>query len=198
MGKQRDEPSTSSRGKKIKGEEWAKVVAEYPCLAEPAPAAAEPGRGRRATPGASSSSHGEAGADEAEMEGDSAAVTEEVEELEDEVVDRVFRELEKQREDWSMRYGEDQMADFKSGHLGGAGTYKSASVVCDYVCAEASTRQAKAFCILYHLKFSKRASISTYDGVDNATALVSGWAHKMQFLLDLYRRSGDARYVFCG
>ena len=195
MGRQQGVTSDSSQRKPAGSEEWAKMMTEYPCLADPAPSAAASSRRPLATPAASSSSHGEAGAGDTEMESE-AADAEDVEELADDVVDRVFRELEKQREDWGVRYGEDQMADFKSGLLGGAGTYKAASVVCDFVCSEASTSQARAFCTLYGLKFSKRTSITLYDGVANATTLVSEWAQKMQFYLDVYRRSGDSRYVF--
>ena len=49
----------------------------------------------------------------------------------------------------------------------------AAGVVCDYVCCEAATTEAKAFVKTYGMHASKRANIVLYEGVHNATILVS-------------------------
>ena len=47
----------------------------------------------------------------------------------------------------------------------------------------------------YGLQASKRAGIHRY-GLHQATILVVGWGHRMQYYLDVYRRSGDELYRF--
>ena len=93
------------------------------------------------------------------------------------------------------------MKDFETGILGGTSTFKSTSskskagLVADYVCCEASTAAAKSFCTSYGLQRSKRASIELYE-VGPATVLTESWGHRVQYYLDIYRRSGDVAYRF--
>ena len=110
-------------------------------------------------------------------------------------VDRIFQELDDKRAEWEDQYGAEQLEDFKSGLFGGAGTFRASSVVADNVCCEAHSRDAKDFVQKYGLNASKRANIETY-GMHNATVIVSAWGHKMQFYLDLFRRSGDEMYEY--
>ena len=48
---------------------------------------------------------------------------------------------------------------------------------------------------LYSLQASKRCKLLRY-GSDVVSHLALGWAHKMQYFLDLYRAAGDTNYVF--
>ena len=85
------------------------------------------------------------------------------------MIEDIFAKLEEMRESWAVQYGDTQQPDFGGGLLGGASTFKSARVISDYVCCEATTAEAKDFVEKYHMQASKRASISLYDGVHNAT-----------------------------
>ena len=86
-------------------------------------------------------------------------------------VDRIFQELDDKRVDWEDRYGSEQLEDFKSGLLGGAGTFKASSVVADNVCCETHSRDAKDFVKKYGLNASKRANLESYD-MHNAIVIV--------------------------
>ena len=57
------------------------------------------------------------------------------------------------------------------------------------------TSDAKAFVRRYGLQASKRCNLLRY-GDDTASILALGWAHKMQYYLDLHRLSLDEGYEF--
>ena len=197
MGKER-KPSRRAALKSQQKEAWAKEVAEFPWLA--APAAERPTKRPRPGPspaaaGSTDEPAGSGESDEEEEPAEESAVAEK-EELDDVEEDIIFAELDKQRKEWADKYGDQQLSDFTSGLLGGKGTFKAAGVVADYVCCEASTKHAKAFVKKYGLHASKRANIELYDGSQNATIIVTGWGHKMQYYLDVFRRSGNAMYRF--
>ena len=130
------------------------------------------------------------------------ALDEEIEEiLDEESVHKIFSDLAEMREDWSVRFSTMVLADFKTGLLGGASTYKSTgskgkpAVVADFVCCELESARAKDFVVAYGLQKSKRASIRTY-GLGPATVLVEAWGHNMQYYLNCYLTSGNAKYKF--
>jgi len=194
--RQEQQPSEKKMGGAgAKAEEWAAMVAKYPWLAESA--TSRPAKRSRLPAGAASSAHCEAeGDDGADEEEDVDAGGAAGLELDDETVEAIFAELDSKREEWSRVYGDKELTDFKTGLLGGAGTFKEVGAVADFVCCEASTRQAKAFVKKYGLRASKRCSLTAYDSVHNSTVLVQGWGHRMQHYLDLYRCSGDEMYTF--
>ena len=168
-----------------------------PWMAVPLPARST--KKQKTSSGAAASSHEVVAADDssdgAEDDGDAVLPAKGVD-LEDVDIDGIFAKLDDMREAWQLKYSDKMMADFGGTVLGGASTYKAARVVADYVCVESTTAGAKAFTKKYKLNNSRRASISLYDGVHNATVLVTAWAHRMQFFLDLYRSSGDESYTF--
>ena len=133
-------------------------------------------------------------------EEDAAALDEEVEEiLEEESVQKIFSDLAEMREEWAAKYSAMVLEDFKISLLGGHSTFKATSskgkagVVSDFVCCEVDSARAKAFVLAYGLQQSKRASIRLYD-LGPATILAEAWGHRLQYYLDRYLTSGDARY----
>lgn len=193
--------SRAASAKQIQTEEqraaWAAVVAECPWMAMPLPTRST--KKQKTSSGAAASSHEVVAADDssdgAEDDGDAVLLAKGLD-LEDVDIDGIFAKLDDMREAWQLKYSDKMMADFGGTVLGGPSTYQAARVVADYVCVESTTADAKAFTKKYKLSNSKRASISLYDGVHNATVLVTAWAHRMQFFLDLYRSSGDESYTF--
>ena len=176
--------------------EWSAEVAAEPWLA--VAKGSRPAKRSRTAASVASSSHEAGGGEEGvEAEDGGASVpSADAMELTDDAIEGIFAKLDEMREAWAVRYGDAQQPDFGGGLLGGASTFKSARVISDFVCCEATTAEAKDFVQRYHIHASKRASISMYDGVHNATVLVSAWAHRMQFFLDLYRLSGEEKYFF--
>ena len=193
MGRQRREGSGRVSRSALQKEKWAAEVAEFPWLVTPTEN--RPTKRARPSPGAAGSSDMPADFEEEDEVSEESADAGEAE-LEDAEEDFIFAALDKQRREWADKYADEQMHDFTSGLLGGKCIFVAAKVVSDYVCCEATTKQAKAFVKKYGLHASKRASIKLYDGVHNATILVSAWGHMMQYFLDLYRRSGDDMYRF--
>ena len=188
--KVKQERQPSEKKTDAKAEEWAAMVAKCPWLARPTKRA-------RLPTGAASSSHGEAEGDDGDGEEEDVDAPGAAEmELDDDAVEEIFAALDAKREEWSRLYGDKELLDFKTGLLGGPGTYKDSGVVSDFVICEASTRQAKAFVKKYGLRASKRCSLTAYESVHNSTVLVQGWGHRMQHYLDLYRCSGDEMYTF--
>ena len=161
--------------------EWNAEVAAEPWLA--VAKGSRPAKRSRTAASVASSSHEAGGGEEGVEAEDGGAIvpSADVMELTDDAIEDIFAKLEGMREAWTVRYGDAQQPDFGGGLLGGASTFKSSRVISDFVCCEATTAEAKAFVQRYHLHASKRASTSLYDGVHNATVLVSAWAHRMQF-----------------
>ena len=100
-------------------------------------------------------------------------------------VEEVFRELDRRRAELAAdgvvhSVGE----DFKVSGLGGAWTMAHHGVACDAIQASARTSSAKKFCEAYRLNKSARYDLVAFtEGVPQA--LARGWAHKMQYFLDL-------------
>ena len=184
IGKQRAASSGDPTLKAQRKEDWAREVALHPWLAMPA--TERPTKRARPSAGAAGSSGHSAGSGEGAEEEDAAeeSAVADNEELSDAEEDWIFAELDKQREVWAAKYGGEQLTDFTSGLLGGKGTYHASGMVADFVCCEASTRQARAFVKKYGLHASKRASIDRYEQ-HQATILVAGWGHRMQYYLDV-------------
>ena len=85
--------------------------------------------------------------------------------------------------------------DFGGGLKGGFFTRREFGDVTDYAACEATSAEAARFVKRYGLQASKRCKLLRYGSVI-ASNLVLGWAHKMQYFLDLYRAAGDTNYVF--
>ena len=113
----------------------------------------------------------------------------------DDRADEVHTELQKLRDAWCAKHGAAGQDDFGGGLLGGSFTKREFGLVADYVCCEAITPDARAFVKLYGLTASRRCKVELY-GEATATALAQGWAHKMQYYLDVHRASLDEAYVF--
>ena len=175
---------------------WAAIVAEHPWMAVAKQERST--KKQKTASGAAASSHEAVtgGDDSSDGEEGGAVLPAKGADLEDVDIEGIFAKLDDMREAWQLKYSDKMMADFGGTVLGGASTYKAARVVADYVCVEATTADARAFTKKYKLNNSRRASISAYDGVHNATVLVTEWASRMQFFLDLYRSSGDENYSF--
>ena len=199
LGKRSTETTPGPRAQRTAEQkaEWNRLLIEYPWLAETATGAT---RAKRARVTGSHRLADEESGDEQEEEAD--ALDEEIEEiLDEESLDKIFSDLVEMREDWSVRFSAVVLADFKTGLLGGASTYRATgskgkpAVVADFVCCEVESAQAKDFVFAYALQKSKRASIDKY-GLGPATVLVEAWGHKMQYYLDCYFTSGNAKYTF--
>ena len=173
-------------------DEWKRMLAEYPWLAQKVAARAH-------TKAASSTA--EAGDPDSsdESDGEVADAIEEI--LDEEAIEGIFTDLATMRDEWRLRFASVDLPDFTSGLLGGASTLKmtkgkdKAGVISDYVCCETKTSDARTFARSYNLQQSKRAGIERY-GIGPATVLVEAWGHRMQFYLDLYRSSGSLQYTF--
>ena len=116
-------------------------------------------------------------------------------ESDDLVVDEVFAELQAARDKWHLDHGHQGVDDFGGGLKGGFFTRRTFGDVTDFAACEATSADAARFVQLYGLQASKRCKLLRY-GSDTASLLVLGWAHNMQYFLDLYRASGDRNYVF--
>ena len=189
-------PGPRARQTEEQKAEWKRLVSEYPWLAQKV-AAVEKSKVARVSGGSTDAvEKDESDGCTSEDLGDAVADI-----LDDEEVQDIFDTLTKLRADWKEQFASASLKDFETGILGGPSTFKSTSsssregVVADYVCCEASTAAAKSFCKSYGLQRSKRASIELYE-VGPATVLTESWGHRMQYYLDLYRRSGDVAYKF--
>ena len=116
-------------------------------------------------------------------------------ESEDVAVSDVFSELQAARDKWHADHGHQGVDDFGGGLLGGFFTRTAFGEVTDYAACEATSAEAQRFVQRYGLQASKRCKLLRY-GSDVASHLALGWAHKMQYFLDLYRAAGDTNYVF--
>ena len=81
------------------------------------------------------------------------------------------------------------VTDFRVFPRGGAWTLTSRGIVVDSWRAEASTADARAWCRLFSLQQSRTLSITRYQQ-HVALALANVWAHRMQFLFDVWVSSG--------
>ena len=127
--------------------------------------------------------------------GDEENVPEEgMEPLDDDAVQDVFDELYRKREEWLAREVVISV-DFRGTILGGAWTKKHKGVAYDAYAGKACNQSAKAFCRMYGLGMSARFALSTCSE-KLASVFARAWCEKMQFFFDVYKASGDERYIF--
>lgn len=115
--------------------------------------------------------------------------------LTDAATDQVFQDLQHKRAEWEL--DTDELVDFETHVRGGAWTARQSGIVCDCIVGRACTEVARSWIKTYALQ-----SMSSYAfrkfGETVASTLAQGWAHKMQWLMDKYKRSGDPQFRYSG
>ena len=180
-------PGARAQRTKEQKDEWDRLVAQYPWLATASRSKSGSAKRQRVGMGPAGGSEGgddEEGGSEDEFD----KIVKDV--LDEEELEKVFVSLDEMRKHWEAEYGMMGMADFKGGLLGGASTYTKTGYVADNVACKVISEDGEALLRNYGMSLSKRCSIQAYT-MGLATTLSEGGGHKMQYYLDLYRRSGD-------
>ena len=125
---------------------------------------------------------------------DSQGPGEELMPLDDEALEAAFDELHRARQAWvpNADYLGD---DFKVNLLGGTWSLQTKGKSVVAWLASARTPRASNWCTQYGLYRSGRFEVSVY-GEKAAQTFAKAWAHKMQFFLNLYLASNEARYRY--
>jgi hypothetical protein len=114
--------------------------------------------------------------------------------LDDDAIEEVFRELQKNREQWLLEAPE-PATDFRCSILGGAWTARATGHVYDYYIGKASSGPAERWCRAYGVALSGRFAMTLYGDV-LAGLLSRAWCHKMQYYFNICEASGDPAYRY--
>ena len=114
--------------------------------------------------------------------------------LDDDVVEQVFGELEKQRE--ALQEDTGATPQFRVSILGGVWTQRHLGTAYDaFRGAPAKGSDAEAWCVRYHVGRSARFDVSLYSTAGAAT-FARAWCHKMQHFFTLWEALADPSYLF--
>ena len=179
-------PEPEEKEKKERGTQEVnrEVLEKHPLLAQYAPKA-KPMPAPVSTSSSSSSSH---------LPGPPLPPPAEPPEPDDEELEEVFERLQEKRIAWAAEYGFEE-EDFEVILRGGGWTKKHKKVVVNEVRAQCSGSDTPAWCDLYDLKKSVTFSIALY-GEFAATTIAMAWAHRMQFLYNLYNEATTLRVTY--
>lgn len=118
------------------------------------------------------------------------SVTAAPDDLDDEMLDKVFEALHQKRKEWAAEGGPNG-ENFRTLIRGGAWTMRNLGMSINEIRAEAARAEVAAWCVHCTLPKSATFRIARY-GELQAKALARAWAHKMEFLFALWQEASTA------